>query len=157
MPKLSLKNPATLISTVFGVGLIKKAPGTWGSLVGGILSALLVDFPLLRWMLFFVALGLGVQAVAQMIQGQKDKDPGYIVVDELAAQMLIFACMPSVLLNPIVFIFGFAFFRLFDILKPWPANYYDQKVHNAFGIMMDDIVAAVYSVMALYIMIILSF
>jgi len=46
---------------------------------------------------------------------------------------------------------------LFDILKPWPASYYDQKVHNAFGIMMDDIVAAIFTLMALMIIILLSF
>lgn len=156
MSKLSLKNPATLTTTVMGVGLIKQAPGTWGSLVGVILSVLLMNLPYVRWGVVLIGFLLGLKMIPEMIKNQFEKDPGYIVIDEFVAQMLIFCCLPVEVLNPIIFIFGFSFFRLFDILKPWPASYYDQKVHNAFGIMMDDMVAAVYSVVALYAIVILS-
>lgn len=145
------------IATVGGVGLMKKAPGTWGSLAGVLAALILARFPLALWGIVLLGFIGGLWVIPALIKNQTDKDPGYIVIDEFVAQLLIFACLPTSFLNPLTYLFGFAFFRLFDILKPWPASYFDQKVHTAFGIMMDDIAASVFALIGLLLIILLSF
>ena len=157
MSKLSLLNPAAFFATVAGVGFIKKAPGTWGSLAGLLVSILLRNHRCFQWGIILGGFFISLWAVQKLIAHQENKDPGYVVIDEFVAQMLVFVLIPLCLLNPIIYVLGFAFFRLFDIFKPWPASYFDQKVHNAFGIMMDDIVAALFSFCILTIIILLSF
>ncbi len=148
---------AFCVTTVCGVGCLKPASGTWGSLLGVLLSILLVNMPLFHFTLIGLCFCLGLIFIPFLIKNQKDKDPGYVVIDELVAQMLVYACIPTLCLTPVIYLFGFVFFRLFDILKPWPADYFDKKVHNAFGIMMDDIVAAFFSMLCIFLIILLSF
>ncbi len=131
---------AALCATVFGVGRLPFAPGTWGSLValplaylayglGGVIPVLiLIDllFLLGWWASHRYAADLGVS------------DPGQIVIDEVAGQLIVLAVIPPTLIG-----YGIAFvaFRAFDILKPWPISWIDQRMHGGLGIMLDDIVA----------------
>lgn len=149
VPELRLRDPATLIATACGVGLLPGAPGTWGSLVGVALAWVVASL----WgpatlLLFALALFvLGCWAAEQVSQATGVADPGFIVIDEVAAQALVLAIAP---LTPVAYLAGFILFRIFDILKPWPVRLLDRKIHNGFGVMIDDIAAAVYAGIILY-------
>lgn len=144
------------VVSLFGAGFL-PASGTWGSLLAVLVAPLLVFCPFMIWGAFILSFVLGVWAIPTLIKNQKDKDPGFVIIDEFMAQLLVFALIPYDMLNPIIYLFGFLFFRLFDILKPWPVSFFDKKVHNAWGIMMDDLVAGIYAALALGLMSLFSF
>jgi len=133
----------------FGSGLAPRAPGTAGTLaavplaVGMKLLPAVVFWPLL--LLFFLA-GIHFCGVASRRLGQHD--PGAIVWDEMVAYCLTVAFLP---LHWAWFAAGFVLFRLFDILKPWPVRLADRRFKGGFGIMADDILAAVYAMASLYV------
>ena len=125
------------IAAGFGSGLAPKAPGTFGSLVGlliGCLLLLLGHAALLVGML--VATLIGLFAIRQ--QPEFAQDPGWIVIDEIAGQMLALLALSRVSLWGAVL--AFALFRLFDITKPGPVGWADKR-HDEYGIMGDDLVA----------------
>ena len=145
-----LNSPSILVATCFGVGLLSKAPGTWGSLV-----ALPFAWILLNWIdnitffciiivLFFI--GLWASASFLLQTNSENKDPKAIVVDEVVGQWLVLAPFAP---DFITCFLGFLFFRLFDILKPWPINWVDSNISGSLGIMLDDILAAIYSILCL--------
>ncbi|WP_424967450.1 MULTISPECIES: phosphatidylglycerophosphatase A family protein [unclassified Dinoroseobacter] len=141
-----------MIATVFGVGLMKPAPGTWGSLAALPLAwaiHTLGGFPALAIATLAVC-ALGWWATAEATRGAADHDPSEIVIDEVAGQWIalwpvsagawhvgaeISALWPG-------WIAAFVFFRLFDIWKPGPVGWADKR-HDAAGVMLDDIVAGV--------------
>ncbi|HLB06214.1 MAG TPA: phosphatidylglycerophosphatase A [Alphaproteobacteria bacterium] len=142
-------HPVTLIATWFGVGLLPKAPGTWGSL-----SALLyawviqtVAGPVGLAVAFALVFPLGVWAANAYARLKGERDPGAVVVDEVAGQWLTVLVMPPDL---VLYAVGFALFRFFDIVKVWPASLIERRVGGGLGIMLDDIVAAVYAGAALF-------
>lgn len=137
------------ITTVGGVGLLRPAPGTWGSLAGliaGVLLHMIGGFWLLLLATFAVT-ALGYWAVILEV-GDSADDPSEIVIDEVAGQWValwpvsfgawmmgadIMALYPGL-------IAAFLAFRAFDILKPGPVGWADRQ-HGAFGIMADDVIA----------------
>ena len=133
-----------LCATVFGVGFL-PAGGTWGALVGVLLAPLMLYFPLMTLLAVILAFILGIWSIPVLIKDQTNKDPGYVVIDELMGQLLVFVFLPYVLTNPVTYLLGFALFRLFDILKPWPVSFFDKEMHNAWGIMLDDFAAGLYA------------
>ena len=144
-PMLSENHPFKLgIASVFGVGFL-PASGTWGSFVGMLLAPLLKLVPFLTTTMVILSFCLGIWCIPALIKDQKDKDPGFVVIDELMGQLIVFAFLPYDFANPVTYLLGFVLFRLFDILKPWPVSFYDRKVHNAWGIMLDDFMAGVYA------------
>ncbi len=143
-PALSLKNPAFLCATWFGCGLARKAPGTWGTLgalpVGYVLSAM-GFIPLLIG--FIVVCGLGVWSIRKIDSLNAPKDAGYIVIDEVAGMWLVLLLVD---INTLIGLaLSFLLFRAFDIIKPWPVSWADRKVSGAIGVMLDDLLAAVYA------------
>lgn len=138
-----------IVATWFGAGKMPFAPGTWGSLAAlpfawglawfGGTPALLAGAA--------AALGVGIWASNRIIAAGSAKDPGEIVIDEVAGQWLALVMAP---LDPFAYAAGFVLFRVFDIFKPWPANWVDQKMGGGAGIMLDDIVAGAYAGAALY-------
>jgi phosphatidylglycerophosphatase A len=74
------------------------------------------------------------------------KDPGFIVVDEIAAQLLVLAAAPH---DWRAYAAAFLLFRVFDIAKPWPVHAVERRVVGGLGIMLDDVVAALYAVLLL--------
>jgi phosphatidylglycerophosphatase A len=140
---LTLSHPAVLVATGFGIGLLRPAPGTWASLaalpVGWLIG---VEFGatslLLAAAIAFVA---GWWASAIVAQASGIFDPGFVVIDEIAAQLLILAAAP---LDWRFYLAAFLLFRLFDIWKPFPINWLDRTVKSGFGIMLDDVAAAIY-------------
>lgn len=142
-------HPAALIATWFGSGLLPKIPGTWGSLAALPFAAGLawLGGP---WLLTAAAIAvflIGIWASALYAQRLGREDPGSVVVDEVAGQWLT---LVPVALAFEYYLPGFLLFRLFDILKPWPVSWADRKLKGGFGIMADDVLAALYAAAVLW-------
>ena len=146
-----LESIAWILATWFGSGCSPKAPGTVGSFFSlpliliGILGGSSL-FICVAFILFFV----GWWATDVVLKTQKDTDPGFVVIDETVGQMLTFALIVNAPMHWYVPVLGFALFRFFDIVKIWPASFFDKIVHNAFGVMADDVVAGIYAALVLY-------
>ncbi|MCA3325651.1 MAG: phosphatidylglycerophosphatase A [Roseomonas sp.] len=125
-----------LVATLGGIGRLKPAPGTWGSLV--VLPVALLG-PLAALLLGLLVTLVGVYAVRAVLRETPDQDPAWIVVDEAAGMLLALAGL-SVDASIWGMLIAFGLFRVFDILKPWPVSWADQQ-KGAFGVMLDDIVA----------------
>lgn len=145
----ALTNPSVLVATWFGSGYLPKMPGTWGSLAalpcawGIAVSA----GPNALWLAGAVLFAVGIWAANGYMAISGTHDPGPVVVDEVAGQWLVLGILPP---DPFMYALGFAVFRLYDILKPWPVNVLDQRLKGGLGIMMDDVLAAVYGIVTLY-------
>lgn len=135
---------AKLLATWFGAGLLPKAPGTWGSLAAVPLAWLLYQAggrPLLAAATVGVSL-LGWWVSAVYVKKTGIQDPSEVVIDEVAGQWLTLLVVPPV---PLLYLAGFALFRLFDIRKPWPVSWADQKIGGGLGVMVDDLFAGIYA------------
>jgi len=141
-------DPATVIATWFGVGLLPLAPGTWGSLAALPFAALIAwlfgarALLLAAVVLFFI----GWWAAHRVVRTTGVEDPGSVVVDEVVGQWLTLVVTPP---DVTAYVAGFLLFRVFDVLKPWPARWLDQHVGGGLGIMADDIAAGFYAATAL--------
>ena len=136
----------------FGCGLLRKAPGTMGSIGALPFAALIAWFwgtnSLVIAALILFLLGWMVTSVH--IKNEKScKAPQWIVIDEVSGQWATLAVVP---LNPYWYAIAFLIFRLFDILKPWPIDWADKRVAGALGIMLDDIFAAIYALFLLLVL-----
>ncbi len=147
-PKFIFSHPAHFLSFGFGSGLSPVAPGTAGTLVA---------FPLywlmLQWLSGTVILAVillmfmvGVWACQYTGQALGVPDHGGIVWDEIVAFLLVLCVTPSTL---VWYTVAFLLFRLFDIWKPFPIRQLDERIKNGFGVMLDDLLAALYSVIVL--------
>ncbi len=142
---------AWLLATWWGSGCFPKAPGTVGSLCSIPLVLLAVWFGLPVF--FCVTIGLffaGWWAVRIVLRTQNRQDPGFVVIDETVGQSVAFLLVAGSPLSWYTILCGFALFRFFDIVKIWPASFFDRSVHNAFGVMMDDVIAGLYAAVVLY-------
>jgi len=137
------KKAAVFLATGFYVGNIPFAPGTFGSLLGLPLCFFLAGIPwpaAITAVALFIALAVWVSNDAARIL--KRKDPGCIVIDEIAGMMITLVGVPFRL--PAV-ISGFIVFRILDILKPFPIRRIDQRLSGGVGIVADDVVAGVFA------------
>ncbi|WP_319584965.1 phosphatidylglycerophosphatase A [uncultured Pseudodesulfovibrio sp.] len=141
---------ALAVATLGPVGHFPKAPGTWGSLAATVVAPSLFLTLALPWRaavliaIFFI--GTWACGRAETIMGKKD--PGCVVVDELFGQWLalfFFQAMPLWYVAV-----GFALFRVFDILKPWPVKWAETAFPGGFGVMIDDGVAGLYAMGCLH-------
>ena len=128
--------PAMAVATVLGVGRLKPAPGTWGSLV--VLPAALLG-PAWALALGLLVWALGWMAVRRVLADRPTEDPGWIVVDEAAGMLIALAGLPAGA-GWVGVSLAFLLFRAFDIVKPWPVSWADRQ-HGATGVMLDDILA----------------
>lgn len=150
--KINLKNPVHFLAIGFGSGLLKPAPGTWGTLAGLMLSILLWNIT--QSNLFFIFLTVisfifGCYLCQKTSNDLGVHDDGRIVWDEIVAIFLMFTFLPEY--NWFTYILTFISFRIFDILKPYPIRYFDEKLESGLGIMVDDILAAIFALISLYI------
>ena len=130
------------VATGFFIGTVPFAPGTFGSLIGLPLCFLLSRLNLLQSLIFilvFILFAIGIASAAEKII--KQKDPGQIVIDEIAGLMVTLAGLPFNLKTVIA---GFIIFRVFDILKPFPIRILEKRVGGGSGIVLDDVLAGVY-------------
>ena len=159
------------ILTMFGVGYFKYAPGTAASFLTCIIFYLLYSssFYIGKGAAVIVCILLIILVYSIIIIDKlsylfKKKDPEEIVVDEFIGQSIpltVYFFFHSFSIEEIFFFFGWPFlgwtiisfilFRFFDIVKPFPINIVDKKMKNGLGVMLDDIIAGIYSTIAIYI------
>jgi len=137
-------HPAHFLAFGFGAGLMPRAPGTWGTLVA------FPIFAIVHWGGMFAVVGtaallfaLGVWAAGIAGRSLGVADHGGIVIDEIAAFLLVLAFTP---VHFFWLITAFLLFRLFDIWKPWPVRWADRRIKGGFGVMFDDLLAAGYAI-----------
>jgi len=132
-----------LFASSFGLGLVPKAPGTFGTLAGVGLFYLLSFLPIVHYLIFlvvFILFASWMAGEASAICGESD--PGWVTIDEVAGFMVT---MTGFAWNIKYVIAGFVLFRLFDIWKPFPIRQAEQRLTNGFGVVMDDVLAGVYA------------
>ena len=157
----------TLFVTMFGLGKIKKIPGTFGSLATIIL--LYFFFHILKISSNIILIGYIIIfiysffAIANYTRGNENKDPKEIIIDEFIGQFIpiyLYEISHGTQKSPdeaiIFYSIFFILFRFFDIIKPFPVNFFDKKYKNSFGVIMDDVCAGIYVVLSLICFMILS-
>lgn len=154
MVKLSDKvwqDPCYFIAFGFGSGLMSVAPGTWGTLAAIPIYLLLVKYAWFTYILVVTILFLlGIYVSGKVSADLGEHDYAGIVWDEVVGYLLTMFLVPLSLVWMIV---GFLLFRLFDIWKPQPIRWVDQKIHGGLGIMLDDVLAAVPAWVGLYLLV----
>ena len=145
-----------LFVTFFYIGKIKYAPGTFASLVTCFVFLLLISilsFPVI----FLITLTIfcySFLAINNSFDEFRSEDPQEIIIDEVVGQMLPLLAIPIYeTLYPLPTMYycvsAFILFRLFDVWKPYPISYVDNNIKGSLGIMLDDILASVYSIIIL--------
>ena len=148
----NLKDPFHLIATLFGIGNIPFAPGTFGSIFAWILFIVISHFLdstnmiVLCVFIIFISILVCEKASNDLIE----RDHKSIVIDELAGMWL---CLLPVLFlassqqeRIIYAALALIFFRIFDILKPYPVSYFDKNFKNGLGIVLDDLIAGIMAI-----------
>ncbi len=145
---------ATLVATFFGVGRLRPGPGTWGSAVSVLLWAGLAHAlspslrtPLAISLAVLVTL-IGIPAATQMARGSGVKDPQFVVIDEVAGQLVALIAVPLAWQS---FLAGFILFRVFDIVKPPPVRQLE-RIPEGAGIVVDDLAAGLYALGAVHLL-----
>ena len=123
-------HPAHLLALFFGAGCLRPAPGTWGTLAGVMVWAAAVQIFPLKFLLVAILEDLGAE------------DAGCIVIDEVVAVWFVCLWFPQ---NWVTWTAAFLAFRLFDIVKLPPASVIDEKMKNGWGVMLDDMLAALWA------------
>ena len=155
-----------LFVTLFGIGKLKKIPGSYASLATIIF--LFILFHILNFSPNIVLIGviivflISLYAVNIFIKDMDNKDPKEVVIDEFIGQSIPI-CLYEIAhegvkeTNEVLtfYFIMFILFRIFDIAKPYPVSYYDKNFKNSFGVIMDDVVAGLYvvAVLVLYMVI----
>jgi len=150
----------SLFVTMFGLGKINFAPGTFGSM--GTVIILFYLFHVFNVSSIIILIGLIIiflysfYAVSSHIKYNKDKDPGEIVIDEFLGQSIpiyLYEISHGTTKESeeaiIYYIVFFFLFRYFDIMKPFPVNFVDKNFKNSFGVIMDDVCAGLYVVLTM--------
>jgi len=162
-----IKTINTLFVTMLGLGKIPKIPGTFGSLATIIVLYFFFhilnvssDFILVALMVIFI---YSFSAVAAHIKDKENKDPKEVVIDEFIGQSIpiyLYEISHGIEKSPneAIIFYGICFvlFRFFDIVKPFPVNFFDKNFKNSFGVIMDDVCAGFYVVLSLICFMVLS-
>jgi phosphatidylglycerophosphatase A len=149
---MKLPRASTIVASVFGIGYFEFAPGTIMSAIAvplAILIALFGGGAMGVLSASLIAFVIGVLACADHVRETGRQDPPECVIDELAGQWLACAfCLltfgglvPAAHISLPLFLLAFLLFRLFDIWKPWPVSWADQKIKGGLGVMADDMIA----------------
>lgn len=157
----NLKNPYHLIATLGGIGKIPIAPGTFGSIASWLIFIYISHFidstlMFILTVLFFI---LSIWVCEKISKDLAVKDDKSIVIDEFVgiwiAMLPVFFIANSQYERTIYALAALIFFRLFDILKPFPVSYFDERYKNGFGIVMDDVIAGLIAIIPSYIVLVL--
>jgi phosphatidylglycerophosphatase A len=143
-----LRQPIHLIAFGFGTGLSPRAPGTAGTLVGIPLVLLIAPAGFAAHALAAaIAFAAGVYVCGESARRLGVHDHGGIVWDEVTGFLITMLAAPP---EPLWLALGFGLFRFFDIVKPWPIREADHSLRGGLGIMLDDVLAAIYAGTCLY-------
>ena len=141
-------NPSSFFGLGFGSGLSVVAPGTFGTMAAIPIYMILASLGQgVYFTVVVAAVFAGIQICGQTAKQLNSHDHPAIVWDELVGYLLTMLFVPMSLLNMAL---GFVLFRFFDIVKPWPIKWVDQRVRGGLGIMLDDLIAAVFSGLILW-------
>lgn len=157
----NLKDPFQFVATLGGIGMLPKAPGTFGSIAAWVIFVYLSHFismtnMLILTILFFI---LSIWICNKASKDLENKDHKSIVIDELVGMWI--ALLPVLVIansqyeRTIYALAALIFFRLFDILKPFPISYFDKNYKDGFGVVIDDVIAGLIAVIPSYIILIL--
>jgi phosphatidylglycerophosphatase A len=139
-----LRDPVHLVAFGFGTGLVPRAPGTAGSVLGVVAAWWLVELPLVaRLGVVAGVIALGIFVCGESARRLKRHDDQRIVFDEIAGVLLTAAIVAEQTFATLALVF--VFFRFFDIVKPWPIRDVDHRLGGGLGIMLDDLIAALYA------------
>ena len=134
---------------MFGIGFL-PIPGTMGSLIAIIIYYLFYSYFNIIFFIFFIFFVFFYSFYflnKTLNQSFSSSDPKEIVIDEFIGQSIPLLICEN---NFFLIILSFLLFRVFDISKPWPASYFDLKIKNATGVIMDDIIAGLYTFLIIY-------
>ena len=142
-PRTAVNRLALLIATVGGVGHAPLAPGTVASAITALALGFLTPSRAMLLVVVLAVILIGTWAAQDAERSLGSKDPGAIVIDEVAGMAVSVLAVP---LTPAVLAVAFVLFRVFDIVKPYPANEL-QRLRGGVGVMIDDLVAGVYALL----------
>jgi phosphatidylglycerophosphatase A len=148
----AVRTPSGFVASVGGIGLIPYGPGTWASAAALPLGWLLM-WAFGTWGLAAGALAiflLGIAAAGRVVGHMEIEDPSLVVIDEIAGQLLTLMAAP---LTWQWYLASFVAFRIFDLAKPWPASWADREVPGGFGAMLDDMIAAAYGFLTIFVLV----
>ena len=152
-----MKNFTNIFVSIFYIGYIRYAPGTWGSLVSlGIIFFLfnIINIPLSILIILFVFLFfLSNYLINYFSSITNSHDSKHIVIDEFLGIFFIFLFYDVIFIynNYITCLLIFVCFRIFDVFKIFPANYFDKQLHSGYGVILDDIIAGMYTILTMII------
>ena len=151
-----IRQPIQFLALGFGSGLAPKAPGTFGTLAAIPCYLLIALLPLpAQIVVVLLSFAVGIYLCDYTAEALGVHDHPGIVWDEFVGYWLTMLVVPAmgIDLNILWIVVGFVFFRFFDIVKPWPIRLADKHVSGGFGIMLDDVLAGVYSAICLWLVI----
>lgn len=146
-----------LLASCFGLGWLPVAPGTWGSLPPALLFALMRHFgssvatiSIIMTVLALVGSVVCIKFAPAIVAAMDEADPREVVADEFSGQAVTFLFVAAAPISNVwvTGLLGFLFFRVFDILKPWPIRRFE-KLPGGWGILADDLLAGVYAAVVL--------
>mgnify|MGYP000144459186 CR=1 FL=1 len=148
LPPGFLRNPVHLLAFGFGSGAAARAPGTWGSLAAIPLWYGIAWLPgVVYWVVVALAFLIGIWLCGKTARDLKVHDHGGIVWDEFVGMWIALGLFPDQIYGVLM---AFALFRLFDVAKPWPIGWLDERLPGGLGIMVDDVVAGFMALGCLY-------
>tara|TARA_B100000073_G_scaffold49171_1_gene36313 strand:- start:189 stop:683 length:495 start_codon:yes stop_codon:yes gene_type:complete len=147
-----------LFVTLFGIGKIKGIPGTYASFFTTVFLFLIFYFfnfnPIIFLIILFVVFFISIYSINLFTKKNDNKDPKEVVIDEFIGQSIPICLYEishdksdNIIKVLIIYSIMFILFRIFDIFKPFPANFFDKNIKNSFGVIMDDICAGLYVVL----------
>ena len=156
-----------LFVSLFGIGKIKKIPGTFASLATTLflffLFHILKVSPNIFLFAIIIIFFISLYAISIFIKDLSNKDPKEVVIDEFIGQSIplcLYEVLHDIPKDPDdvlkLYLIIFLLFRFFDITKPFPVNYYDKNFKNSFGVIMDDVCAGLYVVAVLVLYMVIS-
>ena len=143
-----LKNPIHFIATLGGIGKIPIAPGTWGSIFAFFIFIYISHYVDMR-VVVILSIPFSIWVCEKASVNLIEKDHKSIVIDELVGIWI--ALVPALYLSTqnsrtYYAVLALIFFRLFDILKPYPVSYFDKNFKNGLGIVLDDLIAGIMAI-----------
>lgn len=129
--------------SLFGIGYLKPGPGTWSSIAATLLWWMSLSSlgMVSQILIFFIFTAASTWICSKFLRDSGLGDESWIVVDEFAAMLFILAFLPR---DIFLVLLALSMFRLFDIWKPWFVGVVDRKIHGGVGVMLDDLIAALF-------------
>ena len=148
---LKLTNPIHFLAVGLGSGLSPIMPGTMGSLMAIPLWLLFYGLtPMLYWVFILVTFIFGCFVCQKTSDDTHTHDSGHIVWDEFVGMWITLFFIPQISILWVTI--AFVAFRIFDMAKPWPIRWFDKRIPGGFGIMVDDVIAAIFSSLSVYLL-----